>query len=228
MPAGRRASPSHLERILLKHRLVLLLVPCLLLVGAFALAGCGGGDDSTEASGGDTTGAASPDESEIESVIVAALTSEEPSKCTEILTQNFLDTTSGVAGQAAVEECEEEAPDQSDDPDEIEVTDVSVDGADATAVVSFVGSSLDGQEVEVALVKADGGWMLDELLALASLDKEALAVSFEEAFEESSEVSPEMASCFGDAVREASDAQLEELVLESSDSVAAELAESCE
>lgn len=216
----------------MNKRLAVLLVPCLLLFSALAFAACGGGDDTTDSTAAESTSAESTseptqDESEIESTIVAALTSEEPSKCTEFLTQNFLDQTAEATGKAAREECEEEAPDQSDDPEEIEVTEIAVDGADATATVGFVGSSLDGQHVEVALVE-DEGWKLDELISLVDLDKDALASAFEEALEEAGGEGAEQASCFGDAIRGAEDSVVEELVLEQSQSAAEELASACE
>ena len=193
------------------------------------LTACGGGSDSSESSGADSTGAATQDESEIEAVIVDSVTRNEAVKCTEDLTQNFVEQSSDATGKAAVEECEEEATDESDDPDEVTVTEIAVEGSKATANVAFVGGPLDGQAVEVALVEDGSGWKLDELVSFAAVDKEALADAFEEQLAEGSgEFTPEQAKCFGDAIRSASDTQLEELVLHGSEEVAAELGEGCE
>ncbi|MEX2106744.1 MAG: hypothetical protein WD810_07575 [Solirubrobacterales bacterium] len=197
-------------------RLTALLVPCLLIASAFALAACGGGGGSG-------------DEEKIEETIETSVTTTDPSKCTELMTESFLEQNSGETGKAALEECEEEAEDTSDDPDSVTVSSIEVDGSDATAEVAFVGGGFDGQTVDVALVKDGDQWKLDEISGFADLDSDALATTLEEQFEEvSDEITPDQISCIGDAIRDAPQTEIEELLLSGSSEKFVEFAEACE
>jgi hypothetical protein len=199
----------------LRQRLAFLLVPCLLLASALALAACGGGD--------------SGDEEKIEETIETSVRTTDPSKCTELMTQTFVEQNTGETGEAAIESCEAEATDTSDDPDSVEITAVKVDGADATAKVAFAGGGFDGQTVEVALVEEEDAWRLDEILGFAVLDNEALAQTLEAQFEAASdEVTAEQISCIGGAIRTAGREQIEELLLSGDSDRFVEFAEACE
>ncbi len=179
-----------------------LLFPLALLILLVAAA-CGGGGDSS---------GSSEDEAQIEDAIVKSVTLGDPSKCTEYMTQNFLEQNGEGKGKAALEECEEEAEDTSDNPEKVTVTDIQVDGENATANAAFVGSPLDGQTIAVALVKEDGGWKLDELEGFAELDQDVLAEAAEEGL--AGEVTDEQLSCIGDVIREAPEDELQAWVLE--------------
>jgi hypothetical protein len=199
----------------LKERAATLLLPFLLLASALAFAACGGGDSGAEG--------------KIEETIETSVSTTDPSKCTELMTQTFVEQNSGESGAAAIESCEEEAADTSDDPDSVEIAAVEVDGADATAEVAFVGGGFDGQTVEVALVEEDDTWKLDEILGFAELDNEALAQTLEEQFEAASdEITPEQIGCIGDAIREAPQEEVEELLLSGDSERFVEFAEACE
>ncbi|MFN8217229.1 MAG: hypothetical protein U0R71_11615 [Solirubrobacterales bacterium] len=191
----------------------------LALLLVLGLAACGGGGGSSE--GGD-------EEGEIEAAITKSVTLDDPSKCTETLTQNFLDQVEESEGQKALEECEESASDASDDPESVSVTNIQIDGSKATADAAFVGSGLDSQVLTIALVKEEGQWKLDELAGFAKLDQEALASFFEKELKASGELSDEQVGCIADGLREASEADVEELLLEGSSQPLAELAEGCE
>lgn len=197
----------------MRTRLALLLVPCLVL--ALAFAACGGDDSDSDG--------------EIEAAIETSVTSTDPAKCTDLMTATFRNQNSGLSGDAALEECEEEAEDTSDDPDSVTVSEIEVDGADASAEVAFVGGGFDGQTVAVALIEGDGGWKLDEITGFADLDPEALATTLEGKFEEASEeITPSQIACIGDGIREAPQAEIEELLLEGSNEKFVEFAETCE
>lgn len=199
----------------MRTRLALLLVPCLLLASALALTACGGGDSDSEG--------------EVEVAIETSVTSTDPAKCTDLMTATFRNQNSGLRGDAALEECEEEAEDTSDDPDSVTVSEIEVDGAGATAEVAFVGGGFDGQTVAVALVEGDESWKLDEITAFADLDPEALATTLEKKFEEASEgITPTQIACIGDGIREAPQGEIEELLLEGSNQKFVEFAEACE
>ena len=66
-------------------------------------------------------------------------------------------------------------------------TNVSVDGAKATAEVEFKGGPLDSQTLDVALVEAGGDWKLDQVEGFADYDGKALGKAFETRFEEAPE-----------------------------------------
>lgn len=197
----------------MKTRPTLLLVLCLLLTTALAACGGGGSDE----------------EEQIDEVIATSVTSTDPSKCTELMTQAFLDQNSNESGKAALKECEEEAADSSDDPDELTVSAITVDGSGATAEVAFVGGGFDGQTLAVALVEDGDQWKLDQITGFAEFDAEALAQTLETQFESvSGEITPAQIRCIGDALRAAPQAEVEELLLSGSSDKFVEFAEACE
>ena len=139
-------------------------LPVVLLLFSIAFAACGGGDD---------------DEDQISEVIETSIESTDPADCTELLTQAFLEQTEFEQGNAAVRSCEESAPDTSDKPDSVEVSEVEVDGDAATASVAFEGGSFDGQTLAVSLVQEDDQWKLDQIDSFVEFDQAAFADAFE-------------------------------------------------
>jgi outer membrane lipoprotein-sorting protein len=71
-----------------------LLLPCLIIVSALALAACGSSGDET---------------SKVEEAIETAATTTDPADCSKVQTQNFMEQTSQESGKAALKNCEEEA-----------------------------------------------------------------------------------------------------------------------
>jgi hypothetical protein len=137
---------------LLKRRLVL---ACLLIASAFALVACGSGND---------------DESQVEEAIETSATSTDPADCKKLATQRFMEQTTQSEGAEAVETCEEEASND-EGADTATVSNVEVDGSNASADVALNGGGFDGQEVEVALVKEDDQWKLDEVAGFVKFDE---------------------------------------------------------
>ena len=187
-----------------RNRLLALLLVCLAL--PLTIAACGGDDDG----GGN-------DEEEITEVIETAATSTDPADCTELQTQAFLDQTEVADGEEAVAECEESAEDPSGNPDSVEVTDVSVDGDEATASMTPTGSSLDGQTLEVALVKEDDQWKLDEFVDIPEFDAEAYVTNLAAEIDESGELQDARGVCFGEQLALTPEEQLKALALGDSD-----------
>ena len=189
------------------------MLPLALLALALGLAACGGSDES--------------DEDKIVDVIETSVASNDPADCEKYSTQAFLEQTEQSEGEEAVESCEESAKETEDDPDSVEVSNVEVEGSSATADAAFVGGGFDGQTLTVALVEEDGDWKLDEITGFAKLDKEQLATSFEEAFEGEEAFDPQVASCFGEVLRELPDSQVEEVVIGGSVDPVVEIVEGC-
>lgn len=193
-----------------------LLLSCLLLLSALALAACGGG------------GSDSGDEESIEAAIVRSATTADPANCTEVETQSFVEQSSDEKGAKALEECEEEAKDPSNNAKTVKVTKITIDGSEATADAAVVGGGFDGQTISIALVEEDGTWKLDQLTGFAKLDTARLAEIFGEKLEETGELSPEQTSCIVEGIEAASKDKAEELVLSGSSDPLVELAEGCE
>jgi hypothetical protein len=191
-----------------------LLLPLALLALALGLAACGGGES---------------DEDKVVEVVETSATSTDPADCTALATQAFVEQTQLSEGEEAVESCEEDAKDAEGDPDSVEVTEVEVDGAKATADAEFVGGDFDGQVLSVALVEEDGDWKMDELTGFAELDQERLASSLEESLQSGEgALDPEVASCIGDTLRELSEPEVEEVVIGGSPEPIVEILEACE
>jgi hypothetical protein len=192
-----------------------ILVPlALLALAALVLTACGGGGSS--------------DEDKIAETIESFATTSDPSKCTELETQKFVEQNTAEKGKAAVKACEKEA-DQGDEGTEgAKVSNVSVNGGKATADVAFEGGALDSQALEVALVE-EGGWKLDYVEGFAKYNGKALAEGFEQVFEEEkeSELTPEQSKCIGGKIAALSQAEAETVVFGGSAEPIIELAQSC-
>jgi hypothetical protein len=121
-----------------------------------------------------------------------------------------------VDGSDAIESCEEDAENDSGDPDSVKVTDVQVQGSDATADVAFSGGNFDGSTLRVALVEEDDGWKLDETTEFVDFDREGLLKALEESFgeEEFSPKEAKLAECILGAFGARSDQGLEEVFLD--------------
>lgn len=174
-----------------------LLLPCLLLVSALFLAACGGGG------GGD-------DEGKIEGTIEKVATGGDPAACTELATMKFVEQNASEEGKAALKTCEKEASDGEDQAKSVDVAEVEVNGSDATAEVTFQGSSLDGQSIEVTLVKDGDVWKLDETVGFTNLDQAKLAASVGKAFKKQGGEGAELAGCAEEAFEEANQSEIEE------------------
>ena len=191
-----------------------LLIPLFILALALGLAACGSSES---------------DEDKIVDVIETSATSDDPASCTELITQTFLDQVEDGEGKAALKECEEDAEDTSDNPDSVEVTEVEVDGTNATANAAFTGGGFDGQTLAIALVDEDGDWKLDEITGFAEFDQAALVQSFEDQLaEEEGAIDPEIGACIIESLEELEQEEFEELLLGGSSEGFVELAEACQ
>jgi len=112
--------------------------------------------------------------SEIEAAIETSATSSDPANCTKLQTQAFVEQSTSTEGAEAVKMCEAEAK-EGENAESVAVSNVEVESSAASAEAAITGSSLDGQTVEVALVKEGGQWKLDEIAGFSKLDKTKLA-----------------------------------------------------
>lgn len=192
----------------------LLLLPCIVLVSALALAACGGGNGSS-------------DESQIEEAIEKSAANDDPAACTKLQTQKFTEQTTQESGKAAVRSCEEEAEEE-EGVESASVANVEVEGSTATAEASLKGGSFDGQTLEVELVKDGDQWKLNEAVKFTKFDQAKLVEAFEREFEKAqNEVSPQLVTCFVKAFEEGSQAEIEEMLLSGSTRALEEVVEGC-
>jgi hypothetical protein len=191
-----------------------LLAPLALLALSLGLAACGGGEDS--------------DEDKIAETIETAVVSTDPADCEELATLAFLEQTEFEEGSAAVESCEEGAEETEDDPESVEVSEVEIDGSNATANVAFKGSPYDGQVLAIALAEEDGAWKLDQITGFVEFDQDQLAQSFEEGVSSGDDALPAAAaSCLGDELRGLSRPEIEDLIFSGDPQPLVELVEGC-
>lgn len=189
-----------------------LVLPCLLIASVLFLAACGSSDN---------------EEGQIEEAIKTSATSTDPASCKEASTQKFMEQTTRSKGSEAVKTCEKEASDGSG-AKAVTVSNVEVDGSKATADGALTGGSLDGQEVEIALVKDGDQWKLDELTGFAKFDEAKVIASFESNFAEpSSGVSKGQASCIVKSFEEAPQAEFEKALISGTTEGFEEIAGGC-
>ncbi len=191
----------------------ILVLMALLALAALTLTACGGGGSS--------------DEDKITETIETAATTHDPKNCTELETLNFAEQNTQEKGTAAIKACEKEAKEEEDQAEAAEVSDVSVNGEKATAKVKFEGGSLGEQSLEVALVKEDGNWKLDQIEGFADYNGKALGEAFEKQFEEEGELTPEQSKCIAGKVAEATQAEAEELFFSGNPEKIIELSQGC-
>jgi hypothetical protein len=137
-----------------------------------------------------------------------------------------MEQSTSTEGGAAVKQCEENAKEE-DGAEKAEVSEVEVDGSEATADVKLTGGSLSGQGLEIALVKEGDNWLLNELVGFTEFDGAALAESIGKSLEEQGGEAAELAPCIEENFEIGEQSEIEELVISGSTKPIEELAEEC-
>lgn len=109
------------------------------------------------------------DKAEIEKTIATVTTSASPAYCDDEVTPRYLEQTTGTKPPFADEVCKSKI--EASRADSVATSEVGVEGNRATAMVAYTGGSLDGSKLAVALVKDDGKWRLDRLIAFRRFDR---------------------------------------------------------
>ncbi len=187
-----------------------LALTCLLVFSVLALVACG----------------SSGEDGQIEEAIETSATTTDPADCTKFETQRFMEQTAQESGKAAVKKCEEEA-EAEEGAESVSTSNVEVDGSNATAEAALTGGALNGQTLEVGLVKNGDQWQLNEVVKFTEFDRAKLVEFVEEEFTPSNGLSPKLAACFVEAFQEGSQAEIEELLFSPSSTGFEELAEAC-
>jgi hypothetical protein len=188
----------------------------LLIALAVSLVGCG------EEDGGDA--------SAVEAAIVTASKSNDPADCERLYTQDFLERMAyGQEGEPAVEFCEELArTEYGTPPKEVTVSSVGIDDREATAEVSFVGSSLDGQAIVFALVEEEGRWKVDRMVEFLEFDRARLLDGLrQEVSEGLPGVQDEVGACVIAGMETLGDDELQDMALYRDPRVGTRIIEGC-
>ena len=160
------------------------------LIVAVAVVACGGDADD--------------DAREIDAVIVKALSAREPAaQCEQALSPELIRT---IYGDGAA--CRKLSPGD-DQAVDAAVTDIEVDGEEATATVQLVGGPTPGTRGEVELVREESGWRIAELGLDFLRDMLDRGLASERAPKELRD--PDVNACVGDALGEIGDGEFREL-----------------
>jgi hypothetical protein len=108
---------------------------------------------------GESDGEPAHDEGEVRDVIEQGFTSTSESVCTELATEEFVESLYGE-GDQGLQACRQDVT--SERAKRVEVSSLQLTGHRAAADVKVVGGDADGQELEVDLVYEDR-WRLNEL-----------------------------------------------------------------
>jgi hypothetical protein len=199
-----------------------LLLPALALALSLGLAACG---ESNE----DRAVKAIEAEDRIIETIEHALVSTDPDACTEQMTQAFSEQGFRDEGVSSVESCEQNVRAEESPNDPVEVTEIEIDGAKATAEVALTDDGdATGQTLAVALVEEDGDWKLDEITGFAEFDRRRWIEEQREGFESGhNAIESQAVDCMIKAFREMSRPEIEEMVLGGSAQPEIEIYERC-
>ena len=146
-------------------------------------------------------------------MITTSVTTTDPADCTELQTQAFVEQSNYATGEDAVAQCEEDVKDTTNDPDSVEVSEITVDGENATANVTFEGAAFDGSTVTVALVKDGDQWKLDEITDIPELNAESFKTTLAEQISADQTIPPQIGDCIANSVNQASDEQIKQAII---------------
>jgi ABC-type oligopeptide transport system substrate-binding subunit len=179
------------------RRIQLVAFAAALVMASLAISACGGSGQSQ-------------DQKDISAAIDKGATSGDPAACTEVQTANFNAQTNGGNGDPTAQ-CQKTAAQTA--AKSVDVTNVNVTGSTATADVAATGSILDGQTIEIGLVKDGSRWKLDKVNSFTKFDRTKFVAALEQRLASSSGIPASALSCLKQQFNTASDAQLQAVLL---------------
>jgi len=156
--------------------------------------------------------------SEIRRMIEGSSAESDVKACSTRKTQRFNEQTTHASGSRALKVCEREARLAED----LVITDVAshivVRGSTATIHLKESGDNLEGQILEVKLIRVGGRWKADEILGFYHLDRNRLIALFKEEFTRPGAVVPKkIAACIYHGLRQATKDEITEYLYSGSD-----------
>jgi len=150
-------------------------------------------------------GSADQDDGRIRAVVTEAFTSKDPSVCTQLMTQAYVEQRESQRGRQAVLRCEQVVKDAAT-ASTVNVRDVSVDGDHAEAELTHDGPDATFSPITLQLRRSGEGWKLDRLTAL-TVDRQTFLREVRR------ELSPAIADCVMREYALFSDDEIERAVL---------------
>jgi hypothetical protein len=137
--------------------------------------------------------------------------------CSTRKTQHFNEQTTRASGRRALQICEREARVAED----LVITDVAshivVRGSTATIHLKESGDNLEGQILELKLIRVGGRWKADEILGFFHLDRNRLIALLKEEFTRPGAVVPKkIAACIYHGLRQATKEEITEYLFSGS------------
>lgn len=182
-------------------RLALLLVASISTAALLAACGGGGGND---------------DNAQITDLIQTSVKSTDPADCTKLQTQQFVEQTELQSGQAAIQQCQKDASDTSDNPHSVDVANVTTSGDTGSADVTFHGGSFDGSTLTVAVNKDGDQWKLDKITDIPTFNFPGMVQALSAKLSSDSTIPPQVASCITQAFDNAGADQVKSIILSGS------------
>lgn len=142
--------------------------------------------------------------------------SEDPATCTELATRRFDEQLTATEGLAAIKTCEKEVREPNGDPSSLAASAIRVQGATASIHLIITGGTLDGQVLEVALIRAESQWKLSEIRGFAELDRPKFIAAFMQSFSTGTDAPAQTTACVQTALAKAPQSQLEVLLFSGS------------
>ncbi|MGE5283030.1 MAG: hypothetical protein ACM3N0_12070 [Chloroflexota bacterium] len=120
------------------------------------------------------------DKTKIEKTIEAVTIGADPSYCETKLTPRYLEQITGAKPPFADEVCRGEI--EMSRAESVDTSEVAIDDTRATAVVAFGGGSFDGSRLAVGLVRENGDWKLNRILAFRHFDRNKFDHAYRRSF----------------------------------------------
>ena len=112
-------------------------------------------------------------EAAVRAVVTEAMTTDRAADCTRLYTQALLEQVSGKVGADAVDHCRDNA-DGKADAESVDFKSLAPSGSSWRVSVTLVGGEMAGSSLDVAVVRQDGAWRLDQLLGFdIDMDQQA-------------------------------------------------------
>jgi len=176
----------------------------LVALAAAGLAGCGG----------DGRAPLSEHKAAVKNTIVTGSKQVDPAECKLLYTQEHLEERAlGIDGEVAVRLCEEVAEKGwGFYPREVKVSNVRIGEGAATAEVSFVGGTNDGQVILYSLLLKEGRWKIHRLVEFIKYDRARLLDGLTRELHDL-ELQPRVADCMVGRMERLNDDELQDLAL---------------
>jgi hypothetical protein len=124
--------------------------------------------------------------------------------------QRFREQTTGTTGKRALKVCEREAHIPEDQAKSV-VSHIAVRGWTATVHLRLYGNDLEGQILEIRLIRIGARWKADEILGFFHLDRDRIIEAFKEEFTRpGAGVPPKVAACIYGRLRHATEEEMTE------------------